>query len=282
MRYNGGMIERTLPLVPQPWATVSVPGPVPHLEQLATLWLENAMLRAENAAQQARMRDLAARLGQSSANSSHTPSSDRPQAPRKQAVTPSRRKRGGQPGHRGVLRPLLPVEQVDEIVGVAPERCRHCQQPFPRTTARRRARGWRHQVVELLPLAVRVTEDQMVVRRWPACGKRTRAALPAGVPRRPFGPRLTAVIALLSGRYRLSRREVRQALHDLWGVTLSLGAVVRQEQVQSVVLAPVVQGGPGRSPAGRCGLDGRNRLATGAAPGLAVDGSNRRANRVSD
>jgi transposase len=96
-------------------------------------------------------------------------------------------------------------------------------------------------VVELLPLAVRVTEYQMAVRRCPACGKRTRADLPPGVPRRPFGARLTAVIALLSGRYRLSRREVRQLLQDLWAVRLSLGAVVRQEQAQSAALAPIVE-----------------------------------------
>ena len=93
----------------------------------------------------------------------------------------------------------------------------------------------------MLPLAVRVTEYQMAVRRCPSCGKRTRADLPAGVPRRPFGPRLTAVVVLLPGRYRLSRREVRQALRDLWGVRLSVGAVVRQEQAQSAALAPVVQ-----------------------------------------
>jgi transposase len=96
-------------------------------------------------------------------------------------------------------------------------------------------------VVELLPLAVRVTEYQMAVRRCAACGKRTRPDLPAGVPRRPFGTRLTAVIALLSGRYRLSRREVRQLLEDLWAIKLSLGAVVRQEQAQSAALAPVVE-----------------------------------------
>jgi transposase len=89
-------------------------------------------------------------------------------------------------------------------------------------------------------LAVRVTEYQMAVRRCLACDKRTRAALPAGVPRRPFGPRLTAVVALLSGPYRLSRREVRQLLRDLWAVRVSLGAVVRQEQAQSAALAPLV------------------------------------------
>ena len=122
-----------------------------------------------------------------------------------------------------------------------PERCRHCGQPLPEPAGRQRGRVWRHQVVELLPLAVRVTEYQMVRRRCAQCGKRTRADLPAGVPRRPFGARLTAVIALLSGRYRLSRREVRQLLEDLWTVRVSLGAVVHQEQAQSAALGPVVE-----------------------------------------
>src|SRR5262249_56461784 len=73
------------------------------------------------------------------------------------------------------------------------------------------------------------------------CGKRMRAELPDGVPRRPFGTRLTAIVALLSGRYRLSRREVRQLLQDLWAVRVSLGAVVHQEQAQSAALASVVE-----------------------------------------
>src|SRR5687767_3570788 len=81
----------------------------------------------------------------------------------------------------------------------------------------------------------------MVRRRCAQCGKRTRAELPPAIPRRPFGSRLTAVVALLSGRYRLSRREVRQLLRDLWQVRLSLGAVVRQEQAQSAALAPIVE-----------------------------------------
>jgi transposase len=119
---------------------------------------------------------------------------------------------------------------VDEIGAVLLERCRYCQQPFPETAARRRGRVWPHQVAELLPLAVRMTEYQMAVPCCPGRGRRTRAVLPAGVPRRPFGARLAAVVALLSGRHRLSRREVRLLLQDPWAVRESLGAVVRQEQ----------------------------------------------------
>ena len=48
------------------------------------------------------------------------------------------------------------------------------------------------------------------------------------------------MVALLSGRYRLSRREVRQLLKDLSAVRGSLGAVVRHEQGQSAALQPVV------------------------------------------
>jgi transposase len=241
VRYNGGMIETTLPLAPELWAMVPAPDPAPLLEQLATLRLENAALCVQNAVLQQRIRELEARLGQNSANSSRPPSSDPPQTPARPKAPPTGRKRGGQPGHRGAYRGLLPVEQVDEIVAVVPECCRHCHQPFPEPATGRQAQVWRHQVVELLPLALRVTEYQMAVRRCPTCGKRTRADLPAGVPRRPFGARLTAVVALLSGRYRLSRREVRQLLQDLWAVRISLGAVVRQEQAQSAALAPVVE-----------------------------------------
>src|SRR4030088_104993 len=74
-------------------------------------------------AQRERIRELEARLGQDSSNSSHPPSSDPPQAPVRPKAPPSGRKRGGQPGHRGACRGLLPVEQVDEVVAVVPGQC---------------------------------------------------------------------------------------------------------------------------------------------------------------
>src|SRR4051812_18445871 len=143
------MIETPLPLPPELWATVPAPDPAPLRERLtilqrenATLRRENAALRVENGALHERIRELEARLGQNSSNSSRPPSSDPPQAPARPKAPPSGRKRGGQRGHRGVPRALLPAEQVDEIVAVVPDRCRHCQQPFPESTGRRRGRVW--------------------------------------------------------------------------------------------------------------------------------------------
>src|ERR671933_520270 len=109
-------MERTdLPLAPEIWAAT------PCAAQVLIVALQQ------------RIRELEARLGQNSSNSSRPPSSDPPQAPRKRPEEPSSRKRGGQPGHRGAFRRLRPVEQVDEFVVVVPERCRHCQRPFPET-----------------------------------------------------------------------------------------------------------------------------------------------------
>src|SRR3712207_9526964 len=66
---------RSLPRAPEPSATTPAADPVPLLEELATLRLENAALRAEMVALQARIRELEARLGQNSSNSSRPPSS---------------------------------------------------------------------------------------------------------------------------------------------------------------------------------------------------------------
>src|ERR1700674_4800192 len=41
--------------------------------------------------------------------------------------TKSRRKPGGQPGHPGHSRPLVPAERANETVHLIPKACRHCQ-----------------------------------------------------------------------------------------------------------------------------------------------------------
>ena len=213
------------------------------LEEIVALRAGKAGLETRVTELEAEVRELRARLGQDSSNSSRPPSSDSPQAAAKNQArrkrTPSGRRRGGQPGHAEQHRALLPPEQVTQVIVVGPEACRCCGQPFPDQDPRRPSRAWRHQVVDLELLTVRVTEYQMQVRRCTQCGKRTRAALPAGVPKGAFGPRLTAVTAMLSGRYRLSHREVRQLVADLWEVAVSLGAIARLQQVQSAALKPV-------------------------------------------
>jgi transposase len=100
------------------------------------------------------------------------------------------------------------------LVVVWPEQCQHCGVALPPCPDLVAATPERHQVSELPPVQVTVTEYQMQRVRCPGCGEETRAALPQGVPTGAFGPHLQAAAALLTGRYHLSRRAVVGVLAD--------------------------------------------------------------------
>jgi transposase len=205
---------------------------------------------------EARLEVLEARLGQNSTNSSQPPSSDPPRAPRRGRREPSGRPPGGQVGHEGHLRMLRPVEDVDRVVDHWPATCPRCRQPLEPDLARAGAEPARHQVVELPPVRVEVTEHRCHVLRCPACGAKTRATLPPAVPSGAFGPRARAVVALLSGRYRLSRREVVAVCAELFGLDLSVGAVDDLCQATGAALAePVAEMTRALPAAGRVNVD---------------------------
>src|SRR5262245_51820312 len=86
-------------------------------------------LEARVATLEGMMQALQDQLNQTSRNSSRPPSSDPP--PRERPPRPrSPRRRGGQPGHPGSTRTLIPVEAVDEVVVIKPAQCTHCQAPL--------------------------------------------------------------------------------------------------------------------------------------------------------
>ncbi|MDA1129559.1 MAG: IS66 family transposase [Chloroflexi bacterium] len=185
-----------------------------------------------------RVRDLEARLAQDSQNSSKPPSSDPPwkQRPGKSR---SGRKQGGQPGHPGHHRFSYSHDEVDRVVDVRPSTCKHCHASIG-TGGKQEGEYWTHQVAELPEVTPAITEYRLYSETCAHCGKKTRASLPTDVPARPYGPRLQAVAAMLTGRYRMSRRETRQALFDLFGVRISLGALSQLEGATSDALAWVV------------------------------------------
>jgi transposase len=71
----------------------------------------------------------------------------------------------------------------------------------------------------------------------PDCGVVTRGEVPAHA-RSVFGDRLAALASLLVGKYRLSKRLVKDALSDMLGVELSVGSVSNLEGEMSEALAP--------------------------------------------
>ncbi len=188
---------------------------------------------------QARVTDLEAQLARHSGNSSQPPSSDPPNAPPRPPKAPSGRKRGGQPGHPGQQRDLLPPDQVTELVVHLPTACPCCQQALPTDLP---PRGLlRQQIWEIPAVQPTVTEHQFPTVTCPGCQAAVRADRPPTVPPGSFGPRLAALIALLHGRYRLSTREVVRLLADLWQLPISLGSIPALYQTVSAALASTYQ-----------------------------------------
>src|SRR6266545_3155624 len=174
---------------------------------------------------EARVAELEQRLNRSSRNSSLPPSQDPPSVPPRAQKPGSGRRRGGQPGHEGKNRPLLPLERVDEVINHWPQRCQACARRFGDEERIDVAAPQRHQVAELPPLAVTVSEHRLHRLRCPACAAETRAELPADVPRGAFGVRLQAAVVTLAIRNRVSRRDTTELVRELFGAELSAGAV---------------------------------------------------------
>lgn len=210
----------------------SIPAQVVQLQVLLGAALTRVrQLEQENA-------QLRERLGQNSTNSSKPPSSDAPGTARaKKRKKRKRRHPGGQPGHPKHERELVPLESVQQVVEWVPQRCQQCQ----RKLKGRDAEPQRHQVVELEPVTVVVTEYRRHRLECAACGSLTRAEVPREA-RSAFGERLAASMSLLVGKYRLSKRLVEEVLSDLGGVHVSVGSVSNLEQEMSAALkAPVEQ-----------------------------------------
>jgi transposase len=148
----------------------------------------------------------------------------------------SRRKPGGQPGHPGLSRPLVPAERVTAIIDLVPDACRHCQRRLrPRDDI---GDPRRHQVTELPPIEAHITEYRCHRRRCSACGNTTQVPLPDEIAGQ-FGPQLTALIAYLTVVCRLPRSVVQRLLECALQIPISVGSTQKAwEEASAAVAGP--------------------------------------------
>jgi transposase len=196
----------------------------------------SARYEREIARLEARVARLEEQARSSSRTSSKPPSQDPPKTRAQRraearakakawAKREGERKAGGQPGHEGAGRKLLPEDQVDQIVDHYPNSCQGCGHEFSTEERSAAGRYGRHQVAELPPLAVVVGEHRTHRLCCPRCGRETSATLPAEVAGSAFGPRLQAAVVTLSARNRVSRRQMSELAGDLFGIRLASGTV---------------------------------------------------------
>jgi transposase len=201
---------------------------------IAALRDEVSRLQAQAQALQQQVLELQERSNQNSTNSSLPPSTDSPDVKRRPPRIPSGRRRGGQPGHERRQRPLLPPDHLEVL---KPAQCRRCEHALIGDDPQ----PLRHQVLELPRVRPEVTEYQLHRLRCPCCGVSNCARLPDGVPTGGQGPRLQAVLALMTGAYRMSKRMAQTFCADVFGVPVCAGQVCASEAETAAATEPVVR-----------------------------------------
>ncbi len=187
-------------------------------------------LRKMNERLEARVAELERQLGQNSGNSGKPPSRDPASERQRQAEERQRRsqanaespkrRQGKQRGAKG--KGLEMSAAPDEIVEHRPHRCEGCGADLGEDVA---SEFQARQVIELPEVTPVVTEHRSHACRC-SCGHSTRAPFPDDV-RAPvsYGPRVRATVAYLLGRQHIPTRRVAEAMSDLFGLSISTGAV---------------------------------------------------------
>jgi transposase len=168
---------------------------------------------------------LTEQLAQNSKNSHRPPSSDGPGSSSRSGKSGKRPgsglKRGGQKGHRGSYRELVPAAHVDQFIELFPKACLGCARHLPQIAD---AAACRHQQLDLRDHRPHLVEFRRHEVQCEHCGSWTRASYDR-IPSSAFGPCLTAVVGMLTGAYHLSRRSAQKLLRELFGISISLGAI---------------------------------------------------------
>ena len=190
---------------------------------------ENGQLRMANERLESRVAELKRQLGQNSGNSGKPPSRDstaerqRQAAERKakaEAAGGTKRRRGKQTGAKG--KTLEMSDSPDEIVDHRPQTCSGCGSALQASAAHDYKR---RQVVEVPPVKPVIIEHRAHSYMC-GCGAVTTAEFPDRA-RAPvtYGPRARSIVAYLLGRQHIPNRRVVEAMNDLFGLDISIGAV---------------------------------------------------------
>jgi transposase len=172
-----------------------------------------------------RIQNLEDQLAKNSRNSGKPPSSDgydqpvpRPKSLRKR----SKRKSGGQPGHRGET--LKVVAKPDYIKVYRVQGCQHCGQSLQR----RKVMGQeKRQVYDLPNVQMKVTEHRAEIKTCSRCGKESRATFPQEVSKAvQYGPEIKAQMVYLNTQQHLPLERTCDLLEEFYNHRLSEGTIV--------------------------------------------------------
>jgi transposase len=169
----------------------------------------------------ARLQEQLASARKDSSTSSKPPSSDIVKPGKTSGTEPTRRPRGGQPGHPKHERALFPFEMVNQSFDHRPDPC------CPDCGHKVRPTGLGPRVIQQVDVPevpLYIEEHRVHEAYCPHCDKVYYGRLPLPVERGGLlGPRLTTLVAYLKGACHASYSTVRKFLRDVVGLTISRG-----------------------------------------------------------
>lgn len=184
---------------------------------------ENRELREENKELREENTELKRRLSQNSNNSSKPPSSDPPwiKSSRKKGLESkkSKRKTGGQPGHKG--NKLTKFNQVDHYIKHQLSSCPRCQNnklEFKEIKKR--------QVADIPIPKMDITEHHFYSYHCECCGERFESpAIKNFSQEVQYGPRIKTLVSYLNVYQLIPYKRLVEVISDLYGHQISQGSI---------------------------------------------------------
>ena len=206
--------------------------PEPVKQYIQRLEEANRLLLSQVALLEKRIEALENKSNKNSQNSSKPPSSDSPyNRPKKKKPQKGRRKRGGQKGHKGSKQTKLEPTEEKEIL---PESCScGCSTIVPGSLEP----FYTHQIIELPKINMDVCHVILNQGTCDNCGKIVKAQIPKE-HRAGYGPRISALIAEISGIQGNSRETVRSFCESILNFKISTGAIQKVIDRTSQALKP--------------------------------------------
>jgi transposase len=196
--------------------------------------LEKSMLQLSGTVGElvGRTEKLEQRVNRNSQNSNQPPSADGPFKKPERKRKKGKRKRGGQKGHSGHRQQLL---EPTEVVSVKPEVCSCDNRNFDHVES-----YYTHQQIEFPEIELKVIHYVLHKGCCSRCGRTVSARL-APEQRCGYGPRMSALIAELSGMQGASRLAVQQFLSSVLGLSISTGALQKVIDRVSCAMEPAYE-----------------------------------------
>jgi len=170
-----------------------------------------------------RIRKLEDQLAKNSSNSGKPPSSDGYTQPAPRSLRKrSRRKSGGQAGHRGEM--LKAVEKPDHLKVHRVKGCAY----YGQSLKRRKAIGHeKRQVFDVPPMKIEVTEHRAEIKGCACCGKETRAQFPSEVSQAvQYGTEIKVQMVYLNTEQHIPLERTCDLLEEFYGHRPSEGTIV--------------------------------------------------------